>query len=124
MGQIERHDDWNRNKSHGNLNSNRQDQLLVEVASDDRRVQFAVEGHVTVGQVKRQALVEMQIPAQNPERYLVIGGNRQPLEDNQLLQDMLKRGEPLEFRLIPQVAFGWKKMLMYLFMRVRCLIHC
>jgi hypothetical protein len=124
MGQIERHDDRNRNKLQGNITSSKQDRLLVEVASDDRRVQFAVEGHETVDQVKRQALTEMQIPAPNPERYIVIGANRQPLEDNQLLHDMLKRGEPLEFRLIPQVAFGWKKMLMSLFRRVRCLIHC
>ncbi len=124
MGQIERHGDRNRNKLQEDINSSKQDGLLAEVASDDRRVQLAIEGDETIGQVKLKALAEMQIPAANPERYIVIGANRQPVDDNQLLNDVLKQGDALEFRLIPQVAFGWKKMLMPFFRMVRCLIHC
>ncbi len=124
MKQIERNDDRNRHELQENVNSGNQDRLLVEVVSDDRRVQLNAKGHETVGQVKRKALGEMHLPVNNPERYLVIGANRQPVDDNQLLNDMLKRGETLEFRLIPQVAFGWKKILMPFFRMVRCLIRC
>lgn len=124
MRQIEKQNDRNRNKLQENMNSNSKDRMLVEVASDDRRVQLDVYGHETVGQVKCKALGEMQLPAKNPERYIVIGANRQPVDDKLSLNKIFAAGQTLEFRLIPQVVFGWKKMLIPLLRIVRCLIRC
>jgi len=124
MRQIEKQNDRNRNKLQENVNSSSKDRLLVEVASDDRRVQLDVYGHETVGQVKCKALGEMQLPAKNPERYIVIGANRQPVDDKISLNKILADGQTLEFRLIPQVVFGWKKMLIPLLRIARCLIRC
>lgn len=123
MIQTERQNDMNRNKVQANINSSNKDRLFVEVASDDRRVQLDVDGHETVGQVKCKALGEMQLPAKNPERYIVIGADRQPVDDNLSLNKILAAGQALEFRLLPQVVFGWKKLLMPFLSIVRCLIR-
>ncbi len=123
MRQIERQNDRNRNKLQANMNSSSKDRLFVEVASDDRRVQLDVDGHETVGQVKCKALEEMQLPAKNPERYIVIGADRQPVDNNLSLNKILAAGQTLEFRLLPQVVFGWKKLLMPFLRIVRCLIR-
>jgi hypothetical protein len=86
--------------------TDRQGQLLVSVRCDDRRVQLGFGGHETVADVKRQALEEMQVPLANPDKYIVIGANRQPLDNRQILRDILAKGQSLDFHLIPQVAFG------------------
>ena len=125
MRQIEGQNDRNRNKLQANMNSSSKDRLFVEVASDDRRVQLDVDGHETVGQVKCKALGEMQLPVKNSERYIVIGANRQPVDDNLSLNNILEAGQTLEFRLIPQVVFGgWKKLLVPFLRIVRCLTRC
>jgi len=106
MGQIERQISSNRSITQQSSGAGSQGQLLVEVACDDRRVQLGFGGHETVAEVKRQALRDMQIFSANPNRYIAIGTNRQPLDDRQVLRDILAQGQSLEFRLIPQVAFG------------------
>jgi hypothetical protein len=107
MSQIERQISSNKSitqpSSAGNAGSG---PLFVDVACDDRRVQMGLEGHETVGNVKRRALGEMQIFSANPNRYITVGANRQPLDDNLAIRDILAQGQLLEFRLIPQVAFG------------------
>lgn len=122
--QIERENDRNRNKLQENMNSSSKDRLLVEVASDDRRVQLDVNGYETIGQVKCKALGEMQLPAKNPERYIVIGANKQPVDDKLTVNKILAAGQMLEFRLIPQVVFGWKKFWISFLRIVRCLTRC
>jgi hypothetical protein len=106
MSQIEQQISLNRNRTQQSSGAGSQGRLLVEVACDDRRVQLDFEGHETVAEVKRRALGEMQILSANPNKYIVIGANRQPLDDRQVLRDILAQGQSLEFRLIPQVAFG------------------
>jgi hypothetical protein len=123
MEQFEKQNDRNRNKLQENINSSSKDRLLVEVASDDRRVQLDVDGNETVGQVKCKALGEMQLPAKNPERYIVIGANRQPVDDKLTVNKILAGGQTLDFRLIPQVVFGWKKLFIPFLRIVRCLIR-
>jgi hypothetical protein len=105
MSQIEQQIN-NRSRTHQSSGTDSQGKLLVEVVCDDRRVQLGIGEHETIADVKRQALGEMQIPSANPNKYIVIGANRQPLDDRQALRDILAQGQSLEFHLIPQVAFG------------------
>jgi hypothetical protein len=106
MGQFERQVNINKSITQKKVGSSNQNQLLAEVACDDRRVQLGVKGSATVGELKRQALGEMQLVSSDPNRYIAIGPNRQPINDNELIQNILSQGQSLEFRLIPQVAFG------------------
>lgn len=86
--------------------TNKSDDLIVEVACDDRQTQLAVQGNETVGQIRRKALSEMQIKVSDPNKYVVIGPNHQPINNQRTAEEILKEGQALYFRLIPQVAFG------------------
>jgi len=80
--------------------------MVVDVVCDDRQVQLTVEGHNTVGQIRQQAITEMGIMTHDADKYVVIGSNRQPISDQRTVDEIIKEGQALSFRLIPQVAFG------------------
>ena len=80
--------------------------IIVEVACDDRRTQLEVEGSETLAEIRSKALEEMEILAADPDKYVVIGGDRQPVNDRRKVEDLLAEGQALCFRLLPQVAFG------------------
>jgi hypothetical protein len=82
------------------------DGVLVDVACDDRQTQLAVDGSETVADVRREALAEMEILASDPNKYIVVGADRQPVEGQRTVNDLLAEGQTLSFRLMPQVAFG------------------
>lgn len=80
--------------------------VLVEVACDDRQTQLEVDGDDTIGEIRRQALTEMQIMASDPRKYLVIGPSNQPIDERRSVNEVLNEGQAMYFRLVPQVAFG------------------
>ena len=106
MGQIEKQINNQKSMSQKKVGSENQNQFLAELACDGSRVQLDVEGSATVGDVKRRALAEMQIVSSNPNRYIAVGSNGQKINDNEIMQNILSQGQPLEFRLVRPVAFG------------------
>jgi hypothetical protein len=121
MEQIERLNDQKSTKSYDANSASKLGRFLVEIASDDRCVRMNLDGCMTVDQVKCRAIEEMQLPVKNPERYIVIGADLKRVEDQLSINKILAAGQALEFRLIPQVAFGWKKLLMPLLRVLKCL---
>jgi hypothetical protein len=106
MDQIERQSEFVSEiplHSHG---FSRSSSIIVEVSCDDRQAQLVVEGNDTVSEVRQRALADMKIMAQDPSKYIVIGANRQPVNDKCTVDELLRQGQVLYFRLIPQVAFG------------------
>ena len=80
--------------------------VKIEVACDDRQTQLEAEGSETLGEVRNRALEELGMLASNPERYVVIGSDRQPIEDRRTIDELISEGQTLAFRLLPQVAYG------------------
>lgn len=81
-------------------------EVVVQVACDDREAHVTVSGRNTIREVRRQAIRDLQILASDPDKYVVIGPNRQPVSDDRTVDELLAQGQTLSFRLIPQVAFG------------------
>jgi hypothetical protein len=82
------------------------DMVVVQVVCDDKQVSFAVSGHETLGQIKREAIREMEILTATPERYVVIGPNRQPVGDDLTVGGLVAEGQELSLRLLARPAFG------------------
>ncbi len=80
--------------------------VTVEVACDDRQTQLDVEGSETLAEVRTRALEELGMLAADPERYVVIGSDRQPVDDQRTIDELVAASQTLAFRLLPQVAYG------------------
>jgi hypothetical protein len=80
--------------------------VKIEVVCDDRQTQLDVEGSETLGEVRNRALEELGMLASDPERYVVIGSDRQPIDDHRTIDELIAEGQTLAFRLLPQVAYG------------------
>ena len=106
MGELERQLGTTEGATRPSLGIGAGKPVLVEVACDDRQTQIEVDGHETIGEVRRRALAEMRILASDPRKYLVVGPSRQPLNDMRSVDEVLNEEQGMYFRLVPQVAFG------------------
>jgi hypothetical protein len=80
--------------------------ITIDVACDDRQTQLDVRGCETLSEVRTRALEELGMLASDPERYVVIGSDRQPLDDQRTIDELAAEGQTLAFRFLPQVAYG------------------
>jgi hypothetical protein len=110
MDQLQKQNDLSRTISQQSSGIGSSSELVVEVACDDRLVRFPVDGCETVAQIRSRALQEMQMIDPDSRRYIVIDSNRQPVRDQQTIDEILSQSQALCFRLVPQVAFGSLKM--------------
>jgi hypothetical protein len=114
MSQIEQQIS-NRGRTQQNSGAGSQGQLLVNVRCDGQRVQLGFAGHETVADAKRQALDQMQVLSANPEKYIVIGANRQPSS----IARHLGKGSAVKFS-PDSTGRLWAST----FGEVRCRTHC
>ena len=64
--------------------------ITIEVACDDCQTELEVHGNDTIAQVRHRALSEMQILATDPNKYVVIGPDRQPIRDQCTVDEILE----------------------------------
>ena len=80
---------------------------------DGNVVRLQARGTETVAEVRSRALEELGPLASRSERYVVMtagtGGEVRALDDTETLDQVMARGEELEFQLIPPAAWGWRK---------------
>ncbi len=106
MSHLEKQFDRQKSISTRNVSSGNKNQLLVEVACEDRRLRLAVPASATAGDLKYESLGKMELVLADPQKYIVIGSNGVPVDDNQTMRDMMAKDLTLEFRLIKPAAFG------------------
>ena len=109
MDQLQRNTDVNRMLSEQSHSASPSNEIAVEVSCDDCTAHMSFEGHETVSQVRDRALQEMRMAAPDSRRYIVIDSNRQPVNDQQSIDELISQGLAMHFRLVPQVAFGLRE---------------